>query len=98
MPLYDLQCLEGHTVERFVHSAEDYGCETVICELCGSTMERVLSFGTGLTYFCEKNGRLIENLGHEPVVVTSEKQHRELMRKNGVVWATKGRGMEGQWI
>jgi hypothetical protein len=99
MPLYQFVCPEDATArETFDHVAEDLGAATILCA-CGSTMARVLSVGRGLTYFEEGRARVIHNLGHEPVTITSHEQHRRLMRERGLEWAT-GRAVQGTggWV
>lgn len=60
-------------------------------------MTQALSVGRGLTWFEEGRGRWIENLGDDPVYVTSHEQHKRLMKENAVEWATPSRGMPGSW-
>ena len=97
MPLYKLACLAGHESEEFCHVADDKGCRTVICA-CGETMTYVPAYGQGLCYFEEGRIRKIENMGHEPVYVTSHEHHKAEMKKRGLEWATMGRGCKGQWV
>lgn len=88
MPLYDYRCTHGHVDERFFHvpsQAED----TLPCRLCAAPATKLLSMGQGLVYFEEGRGRWIENLGHEPVYVTSHEQHKREMKKAGVAWANR---------
>ena len=89
MPLYTFADLDGHTADAFEHSPLDLGARTILCGQCGATMAPVLSLGRGLTYFEEGRGRWIENLGPEPVYVTSHGQHRRLLRERKLDWATK---------
>lgn len=96
MPLFDFACPAGHIVERFFHTAAQRDAEPVICA-CGERMERQLSVGRGLTYFEEGKPRTIWNLGHEPVVIRSHREHEAAMRKAGVTWATRGTGERGCW-
>lgn len=84
MPLINLQCLNGHRSEQFLHSWDDLGCEYRVCEICLHSMAPIFSPGTTLTWFEEGRARVIENLGHEPVTITSHKQHHEAMKKAGV--------------
>ena len=86
MPLYEFQCLNGHRREIFEFSAADKGCETVICE-CGHSMGPVFSPGKGIVFFEEGRPRVINNLGPEPVTITSFRQHKEAMKRAGVVEA-----------
>lgn len=97
MPLFDYRCTAGHVDERFFHSAAQAEC-MMPCRVCAAPAEKLLSLGAGACYFEEGRGRWIENLQHEPVYITSPEQHKALMKKNGVTWATKGRGMPGQWV
>lgn len=83
MPLITLQCLNGHTSEQYLHTWENLGCETRLCA-CGMTMAPIFSPGTTNTYFEEGRARVIHNLGHQPVRITSYKQHQEAMKRAGV--------------
>ena len=85
--VYEFHCPNNHSRDVFEHHPEDKGCYTVICHECGHTMGPVPGYGQGRLYFEEGRGRWINNLGPEPVFVTSYKQHRELMKKAGVVEA-----------
>jgi hypothetical protein len=97
MPLIDLRCEQGHIEEHYYATHADYGCRTLICA-CGGTMERIMSMGAGCCYFEEGRGRWIENLGQDPIFITSPKQHREAMKKAQVQWATRGRAQPGCWV
>ena len=97
MPLYDVTCLNGHSRTVYYHRSADKRCRTHICPQCGHTETFVLSFGQGLTYFSEKSAQVIYNMGHDPVVVTSDKQHRDEMKKRGIALAGTRRGMPGVW-
>ena len=89
MPMLNLECLEGHTDEEFIHTWADKGCTTRIC-LCGNTLVSTLSVGRGLTYFEEGRARFIENLGG--VWITSHEQHKRVMKERGVEPAI------GEWV
>ena len=98
MPLYLLTCLNGHQREEFCHTPADKGCRTHLCAQCGEGMGHIFSPGTSLTYFAEGGkGKWIENLGDQPVLVTSHAHHAQLMKERGVTWATPKRGMPGSW-
>ena len=97
MPLYAFACEQGHTQDIFCHTREDFGCRTVLCERCHSSMAPVLSMGRGLTWFEEGRARVIHNLGHEPVTITSHEQHKRIMKERGLEWAPPKRGMPGCW-
>ncbi len=96
--LYDMQCTNGHHRDQFVHAVQDYGVRTMICAICQTTMTRVLSVGRGLCWFEEGRPRVIHNMGVEPVTVRSHEHHKRLMKERNLEWATRGRGMPGQWI
>ncbi len=107
MPIYEHRCLNDHSRDVFEHHPDNLGCDTIICETCGHSMAPVPSYGRGLLYFEEGKGRWIHNLGHDPVYITSRKQHIEAMKRAGVSEApaippkTKltGRAKEnGRWI
>ena len=102
--IYDVECINGHRKEVFVQTSADKGCETEVCH-CGSTMASIFSPGKGIAWFEEGRPRVIHNLGPEPITVTSYKQHREAMKKAGVVEAGAtiphgiGRASEkGRWV
>ena len=98
MPMYAFECLNGHKRDAFAHNVLERACRTVICD-CGEGMAPVMSLGRGLTFFAEKGGgRLIHNLGPEPILITSTAQHERLMKEQGVTWAPPRRGMPGQWV
>lgn len=96
MPIYNFKCVNGHERERFYHTDRYRLFKTEICD-CGEGMTQTLSMGRGLTWFEEGRGRWIENLGDDPVYITSHGQHRRIMKEQGVVWATPKRGMPGCW-
>ena len=98
MPLFTLQCLNGHTTEHFVHTHADLGTRTEMCPTCGETMGPILSTGTPLLYMEEGRGRWIENLGTEPIFVTSPAQHKRLMKEQQVELAGERRGIPGWWV
>jgi hypothetical protein len=97
MPLYDYACPNGHIEEHYLR-ADERDAVTPICPKDGHTMGPVASFGMGLVYFEEGRPRVIENLGHEPVVVRSAREHERAMKQAGVTWATAGRGRKGSWV
>lgn len=94
MPLVNLSCLNQHRSEVFVHAWADLGCETRWCA-CGELLAPAFSAGTTLTWFEEGRARVIHNLGDQPVVLTSHKQHQEAMRRAGVTQG-KPRFMRGR--
>jgi len=100
MPLFDMRCEQGHTREMFAHTLEqvrERGVEEG-CPRCLETLYPQLSLGRGLTYFSQKGGgRVIHNLGPQPVTITSTKQHERIMKEQGVAWAPSRRGMKGCW-
>lgn len=98
MPMYTYRCEQGHERDAFVTHADDKGCRTEYCRTCQSSMAPVITYGQGLCYFEEGRGRLIWNLGPEPILVKSAEQHKRLMRINKVDFANRGVGYPGQWI
>jgi hypothetical protein len=95
MPLHDYFCINNHRIlDRFTHAL---GVETMICA-CGESMTHV-GFGMGATWFRENAGRLIHNLGPEPVMIRSAEQHKAEMKKAGVEWSS-GRTVKGTggWV
>ena len=97
MPLYKTLCLNGHESEQFCHHADDKGCRMTVCEQCGETMGYVAAYGQGLCFFEQGRERVIHNMGHEPVTISSPAQHRAEMKKRNLELATR-RGMPGQWV
>lgn len=100
MPLFDMVCVNGHHREMFAHTVEQARQRgyAELCDVCLRELKPGLSLGKGLTYFSQKaGGRVIHNLGAQPVTITSDKQHRELMKKEGVTWAPPKRGEKGCW-
>ena len=111
MPMYLFRDEAGHEREEYVSSADDKGCQTIICRICKATMAPVVSFGQGLCYFEEGRARRIWNLESaderdakgnkvpaKPVFVRSAGEHRRLMKQRGVDFANRGVGYKGQWI
>ena len=98
MPMFEMECVHGHSRDVYAHSSLHRACRTIVCDVCQSTMGPVFSPGTSLTYFSEKGGgRVINNLGPTPVLVTSHGHHEKLMREAGVSWAPGRRGEKGCW-
>lgn len=97
MPLYSVKCLNNHKYDVYYHRSVDKHCKTHICPQCSHTQTFVLALGQGLTLFSEKSPQVFHNMGHEPVVVTSQKQHRDEMKKRGLALAGQRRGMPGCW-
>ena len=98
MPTYTFRCEAGHEHDEFVVHPDNKGCQTHLCRACKSTMAPVITYGQGMLYFEEGRSRMIWNLGHEPVHVTSAEQHKRLMRINKVDFANRGVGYPGQWV
>lgn len=97
MPMFEFRCLNGHSRDAYAHNVLERACHAVICEECHNDMSPVLSLGRGLTYFEEGRARVITNMGHEPVRITSHEQHKRLMKERGLDWAPPRRGMPGCW-
>lgn len=100
--IYEYLCLNGHKKDKYEHSALDKGCDTMICQTCGHTMGPIPAFGKGIAFFEEGRPRTIYNLGDKPITITSYKQHKEAMKKAGVVEAgvnPRARIAEkGRWV
>lgn len=98
MPLYDVQCMQGHHRTVYYHRAQDKRCRTHICPTCGNTEGFVLSAAPQRPlYFSEKHPVTIENLGPTPVTITSTKQHERIMAERGLAWVPAKRGLPGCW-
>jgi hypothetical protein len=103
--IYDFLCKNGHKREVFVHGYEDRDTADEACNLCGEPMAPVFSPGRGLLFYEEGRPRTIYNLGEKPITVTSYKQHKEAMKRAGVVEAgampSKNSGRvssKGRWV
>jgi len=97
MPLLALQCLNHHQSEQYIHTLQDKGCRTLLCE-CGETFAPVLSVGTGLCWLEEGRPMTMYNMGDQPVTVRSHAEHREQMKKHQVALAGTKVGQKGCWI
>lgn len=100
MPIYEFQCPEcGHQRESFY--SQPVVLHSELCEACNALMGQVMpsSFGSAL-WAEEGRPRTIWNLGPEPITVRSAKEHKDAMRKAGVVPAGTNlkRGEKGRWI
>lgn len=95
MPLYDYECEEcGRKYEEFfpVDSFPEY----IRCE-CGKSARKIISKPQDIKPDWEPYWD--ENLGDEPVLVTSRQHRRELMKqKNLEDQYHRKPGMPGQWI
>ncbi len=103
MPLFDFICFEEHVSEHYVATYKEALEARFLCKDCPPFHTSYMRFlpscgGRGLLWFEEGRERTIENLGHEPVRITSKKQHRDAMRKAGVAEAGNRRGTPGAWI
>lgn len=99
MPLYDFSCYRGHEEEHFVPSYEEAKDTAYQCSQClGVSVFRPSCGGRGLLWAEEGRERVIHNLGHDPVTVRSAKEHKEAMKKAGVVHAGTKRGEKGVWV
>lgn len=96
MPIFKVGCVCGYRGEKYLHKEWDRQFPAP-CSSCNQTLAYIPSFGTGLTYFEEGRGRVIWNIGPEPITITSPKQHRDEMKKHGVALAGQRRGMPGCW-
>jgi len=93
--LHDYKCMRGHVFESLEPSEND---SLALCPACGALGVRQIGGRGRMLYYEEGRGRWDHHLGHEPVYVTSEKQHQKLMKKAGVTLAGTRRGEKGQWI
>ena len=94
MPIYEYRCINGHLKESY-EILRDKGCLTHVCGDCGCTMGQVISHTAPLLYFEEGRGRWIHNLAHDPIYITSHKQHEREMKKAGVTLAGNRPGTRG---
>ena len=97
MPLYTVQCLNGHTKDEYCPTPQEKGCRTHLCT-CGHSMGHVLSLGHGLTWMEEGRARTFTNMAHDPVTVTSYKGHEDAMRRHGVRLIPPRYGEPGAWV
>ena len=98
MPIFRAACECGWEGDKFLHKESDREKDHA-CKECSNTVTFLPSFGTGLTYFREsQGGRVIHNLGHNPVYITSPAHHRAEMKKAGVSPAGQHYGMKGCWV
>jgi hypothetical protein len=98
MPLYALQCLNGHGRDEYCPTAKDKGCRTHLCQTCGNSMGHVLSVGRGLTWMEEGRARTFHNIAHDPVTVTSYKAHEDAMKRHEVQLLPPRYGEKGSWV
>ena len=99
--LWYFECPDGHIQEALVeHEERVLECPVPLPDgrQCPWLARRILSATGRLLWYGEGRARVDYHLGHEPVEITSEKQHQELMKKAGVTLAGTRRGMPGQWI
>jgi putative FmdB family regulatory protein len=95
MPIYDYTCLNcENKMEEYKKISERL--DGPICTKCGHKTIFTLSPGPKPTDHLYP--RVVENLGHEPVVVNSLKHYREEQKKRGLVDNGKPRGVKGQWV
>jgi len=98
MPIYTRQCINGHQEDSIEISWTEKYTKTVFCKKCNNTMGHVFTLAKPSLFFEEGKARVIHNLGHDPVTITSSKQHEAAMKKAGVSMAVPKRGMPGCWI
>ena len=105
MPLYEFRCDNDHIQEHYL-LVDARNSMRINCLECGKLMKRMPG-GNPMLFFEEGRGRWIHNLGHEPIYITSKKQHREAMKKAGMAEApaipehTKSTGRlseKGRWL
>lgn len=97
MPMYEVSCINGHTRGVYIPDCENRHVPYHICHVCQHTQSPVIARPGSYTYFSEKTPRVLHNLGHEPVTITSHWQHQQELKKRGLGWATPKRGMPGSW-
>jgi predicted nucleic acid-binding Zn ribbon protein len=93
--LWDYLCMRGHVFESLENSHDD---AMAICPECQALGVKQIGGKNRLLYYEEGRARVDHHLGHDPVVITSERQHQKLMKEAGVTFAGTRRGMKGQWI
>lgn len=80
MPLYDFQC---DTCGKKDIDVYDSSLETAHgCSVCGDRMRRLLpipNIRPDLQPYVD------ENMGHDPIYVSSRRQHKEELKKRGLV-------------
>ncbi len=93
--LWDYECPAGHISEQLIESRWD---AMAWCPECGEAASRLIGGKNRQLYYEEGRARVDWNLGPNPVMITSEKQHQKLMKEAGVTLAGTRRGMKGQWV
>lgn len=79
MPMYDVECGKGHQTEMLAH-AEDNAAP---CKVCGAPTRRIW-LGTSSGVIGDALDYVDENLGPEPIHITSRAQRKALMAKAGL--------------
>ena len=85
MPIYDYECPRcGEVSNVWAHTSE----RRKVHEECGATMERLISGSRVHPPFHEN---VEENMGHEPVVISSRTQRDRLEKERGLYGRTNNR-------
>lgn len=84
MPVYEYRCDCGYQEEHYYSKFRDAPNFLRCWPCCNPTLGRIISQPAGGLYFEESRPRTIENLGSNPVTITSPKQHRQAMKAAGV--------------
>lgn len=91
MPLFDVQCVNGHEGEQFAHRVE----QLEPCRTCGATVERTYRSFAHVRQDSIPGGMMVENLGPTPIRVNSWSEYRLELKRHGVVNMVQHVGVPG---
>ena len=79
MPRYDFTCSMHGRVDDLIARSDEYSKP---CPECGQAMTRLLPIPAIIPDY---EPWIDENLGHNPVYVTSRRHHKQLLKERGLV-------------
>jgi hypothetical protein len=91
MPRYDVICPTGHEAEIVAKWDE----RDIACQTCGLPTERIWRIAPKAIPDEYTTPYWDENLGHEPVLIYSRSQRRQLMKERGLMEAVRHVGLQG---
>lgn len=97
MPIYEYECRDCQAIiEEWRSIAER---RTAPACRCGGETRLILSSSSPALFFQEGGGgRMIENLGEQPIAIRSPAEHRAAMKKAGVREGGARIGERGCWV